>query len=70
MPAHVPGNVWKINVQVGQRVTRNEPLVILESMKMEISVFSSSAGEVVEIACAEGRPVQAGEPLVIIKADS
>ena len=70
VPAHVPGNVWKINVQVGQRVTRNEPLVILESMKMEISVFSSSAGEVVEIACAEGRPVQAGEPLVIIKADS
>ncbi|HEY9155870.1 MAG TPA: urea carboxylase, partial [Opitutaceae bacterium] len=70
VPAHVPGNVWKITAKVGQRVTRNEPLVILESMKMEISVFSSTAGEVVEIACAEGKPVQAGEPLVIIKADA
>jgi len=70
VPAHVPGNVWKITAKVGQRVTRNEPLVILESMKMEISVFSSTAGEVVEIACVEGKPVQAGEPLVIIKADA
>jgi len=70
VPAHVPGNVWKITAKVGQRVTRNEPLVILESMKMEISVFSSMAGEVVEIACTEGKPVQAGELLVIIKADA
>jgi urea carboxylase len=70
VPAHVPGNVWKITAKVGQRVTRNEPLVILESMKMEISVFSSAAGEVVEIACAEGKPVQAGEPLVVIKTDA
>src|SRR5262249_44643728 len=36
--AALPGNVWKINVQPGQRVTRDQALVILESMKMEISV--------------------------------
>lgn len=65
--AQVPGNVWKIPVQVGQRVTRDEALVVLESMKMEISVLSTVPGEVVEIACSEGRPVQAGEPLIILK---
>ena len=65
--AQVPGNVWKIPVQVGQQVTRDEALVVLESMKMEISVLSTSPGEVVEIACTEGRPVQAGETLVILK---
>jgi len=65
--AQVPGNVWKINVQPGQRVTREQALVVLESMKMEISVFPTVAGEVTQVLCAEGKPVQAGDPLVVIK---
>ena len=65
--ASVPGNVWKINVQPGQQVTRDQPLVVLESMKMEISVHSTTPGEVTEILCTEGRPVQAGDTLAIIK---
>lgn len=65
--ASVPGNVWKINVQAGQRVTKSEPLVILESMKMEISIFPTEICEVTEVLCAEGRPVQAGDALVIVK---
>jgi len=65
--AQVPGNVWKINVQPGQRVTRDEALVILESMKMEISVFPSVTGEVTQVLCSEGKPVQAGDPLIVIK---
>lgn len=68
--AQVPGNVWKINVQPGQRITRNQALVILESMKMEISVFATGEGEVTQVLCAEGKPVQAGDPLVVIKPAS
>jgi urea carboxylase len=67
VPAQVPGNVWKILVEIGQKITKDRPLVILESMKMEISVFSALEGEVVEIRCAEGRPVQAGEALIVLK---
>jgi urea carboxylase len=65
--ASVPGNVWKINVQPGQRVTRDQALVVLESMKMEISVMPTGTCEVTEVLCAEGKPVQAGDPLVIVK---
>jgi urea carboxylase len=65
--AQLPGNVWKINVRPGQRVTRDEPLLILESMKMEIAVHATEAGEVVEVACAEGRPVQSGDTLIVFK---
>jgi len=64
--AQVPGNVWKINVEPGQRVTRDQALVVLESMKMEISVFPTVAGEVTQVLCAEGKPVQAGDPLIVI----
>jgi urea carboxylase len=65
--ASVPGNVWKINVQPGQRVTKDQALVVLESMKMEIAVHPTETCEVTEVLCAEGRPVQAGDALVIVK---
>ncbi len=65
----VPGNVWKIQVQPGESVEEGQVLVILESMKMEIPVTSTLAGEVVEIRCAEGRPVQAGDKLIVIKTN-
>jgi urea carboxylase len=68
--AQVPGNVWKINVRAGQRVTPDDALVVLESMKMEISVLPACAGEVTQVLCTEGKPVQAGDPLVIIKHDT
>jgi urea carboxylase len=64
--ASVPGNVWKINVKPGDRVTKDQALVVLESMKMEISVMPTGTCEVTEVICAEGKPVQAGDPLVIV----
>ena len=34
----VPGSVWKILVEPGREVSEGEPLIIVESMKMEIAV--------------------------------
>ena len=68
VPAHIPGNVWKIQVAAGDIVAEGAPLVILESMKMEVTVVASRAGKVREIRCAEGRPVNAGETLVVLEA--
>ena len=50
-----------VPVEVGQ------VLVVLESMKMEVSIASGRSGIVREIRCAEGRPVQAGEVLIVIE---
>jgi biotin carboxyl carrier protein len=47
--SEVQGNVWKIEVESGQRVSLGEVLIILESMKMEIPVESPVAGVVAEI---------------------
>src|SRR5262249_15297085 len=38
--AHITGNVWKIEVAVGDTVADGDTVVILESMKMEIPVES------------------------------
>jgi urea carboxylase len=66
--AHVPGSVWKIVVQVGDRVAVGDPLVVLESMKMEIPVAATGEGIVHEILCAAGRSVAAGDPLCVLRA--
>jgi urea carboxylase len=68
--AHVPGSVWKINVEAGARVEKGQVLVIVESMKMEIAIESPLAGVVSEVLVAEGRTVSAGQRVAVIKANA
>lgn len=65
----VSGSVWKVNVEVGQRLKAGEVLVIVESMKMEMSVSAVLDGTVVELRCAEGRGVTTGQTLAIFRPD-
>ncbi len=60
----ITGNVWKIVVKPGDRVAEDDPLMILESMKMEIPVSAPEAGIVKEILAEEGVTVPEGTVLV------
>ncbi|MGQ0672909.1 MAG: urea carboxylase [Hyphomicrobium sp.] len=64
----VPGAVWKIAVEAGMRVAAGELLIVVESMKMEMSVVAPVSGIVSEIRCAEGRAVALGQTLAVIAA--
>jgi urea carboxylase len=63
----VAGNVWKILVAPGDAVEADQPLLIVESMKMEIQVCAPRAGKVHSMLTAEGRPVAAGQHLAILE---
>ncbi|MCB0827963.1 MAG: acetyl-CoA carboxylase biotin carboxyl carrier protein subunit [Solirubrobacterales bacterium] len=65
--AHITGNVWKIEVEVGDTVSEDDEVIILESMKMEIPVESEDDGVVKEIKCAEGDSVNEGDVLIILE---
>jgi acetyl-CoA carboxylase biotin carboxyl carrier protein len=65
--AHITGNVWKIEVAVGDQVDDGDTVVILESMKMEIPVEAEDAGKVTEIRCEEGQSVNEGDVLVVLE---
>jgi acetyl-CoA carboxylase biotin carboxyl carrier protein len=65
--AHITGNVWKIEVAVGDQVEDGDTVVILESMKMEIPVEAEDDGTVKEIRCEEGQSVSEGDVLVVIE---
>jgi len=64
--SEIAGSVWKIEVQVGDEVAEEDPLVILESMKMEIPLLAPRAGVVVEIRVREGEAVAEGDIAVIL----
>jgi len=59
--AEMVANVWKIVVGEGDAVAGGDPLVILESMKMEIPVLAEAAGTVRRLAVAEGDVIQEGD---------
>ena len=62
----VAGNVWKVEVAVGQRVAAGDPLVIVESMKMEIPVQAPVDGTVTGIAVTKGDRVAEGAAVVTL----
>jgi acetyl-CoA carboxylase biotin carboxyl carrier protein len=65
--AHITGTVFRIDTQVGARVSEGDELVILESMKMEMPVEAPSAGLVSEIKVEEGQSVEEGDVLVVLE---
>jgi acetyl-CoA carboxylase biotin carboxyl carrier protein len=65
--AHITGNVWKIEVSVGDKVEDGDTVVILESMKMEIPVEAEDDGAVKEIRCEEGQSVSEGDVLIVLE---
>jgi biotin carboxyl carrier protein len=60
-------NVWKVVVEAGESVAVGDPLVILESMKMEIPVEAPMAGIVKELRVEEGGVVQEGDVIAVIE---
>ena len=57
----ITGNVWKIVTEVGDSVPEDEPIMILESMKMEIPVTATEDGTLKELLVAEGDVVTEGQ---------
>lgn len=64
--AELVANVMRVDVSVGDRVGAEDPICILESMKMEIPVLAKVAGEVTRIQIESGDVVRDGDPLVVI----
>ena len=65
--AELVGSVWKITSKAGDQVAEDDVLMILESMKMEISVTAPRAGVVKEIRVKETDVVKEGQVLVVLE---
>jgi acetyl-CoA carboxylase biotin carboxyl carrier protein len=65
--SEIAGSVWKIEVTVGDQVAEEDPLIILESMKMEIPLLAPRAGRVTEILVSEGEAIAEGDVAVVLE---
>jgi len=64
--SEIAGSVWKILKQPGEAVEEEEPVILLESMKMEIPVLAPRGGTVAELRVEEGEMVAEGDVVVVI----
>jgi biotin carboxyl carrier protein len=64
--AEVAGTVWKVLATPGTTVEADDPIVILESMKMEIPVFAPRRCQVTAVLVAEGDLVAEGQAIAEI----
>lgn len=65
--AHVAGNLWQVQVKVGDTVKEGDVLVMIESMKMEIAVTANCNGKVSQVLCSAGGAVAAGQQLIVLE---
>ena len=64
--APVAGSLWKLIAKKGDRVQLDQPVAIIESMKMEMQVCPLRSGIVHSVLCKEFSPVSQGQHLFII----
>ncbi len=63
----IPGKIFKILVKVGDAVSEDEELLLIESMKMENPIFAPSNGKIKEIAVKENDEVNVDDLLLVIE---
>lgn len=64
--APLAGNIFKVNVSVGQKVQEGDVIIILEAMKMETEIRAAKSGIVGHISVKPGDSVSVGDALLTI----
>ena len=65
--APMQGTIVKVLVEEGQEVEADEPVCILEAMKMESEIRTPKGGRVAKVAVGPGQAVRGGDPLVVVE---
>lgn len=64
--SNMSGTVMRVLVKVGDKVAVDQDIVVIESMKMEMTVPSTASGVVKEINVAPDDFVQEGQALITL----
>ncbi|OEH91827.1 biotin/lipoyl-containing protein [Bacillus solimangrovi] len=62
--APMSGNVWKVLVEEGHHIQAGDVVVILESMKMEIPIESTTSGVVKTVHVTESSFIQENDLVI------
>ncbi len=69
IPVTVPmvGKIVSVSVKAGDRVEENDPVAVMEAMKMEMPIVASASGVVKEVCVSAGQEVEAEATIAIIE---
>ncbi|MGP0053325.1 MAG: biotin carboxylase N-terminal domain-containing protein [Solirubrobacteraceae bacterium] len=65
--APMPGQVLLVHVAVGDRVSAGDPLIVMESMKMELVITAPVDGELAAVGVSPGDKVVVDQPLALVE---
>ena len=68
LQAPMPGAVLSVRVSAGDTVGEGDLLVVIESMKMELTILAPHDATVTAVEVAAGEQVRQGQPLVALEA--
>ncbi len=68
--APMPGTILRVNAKPGATAKVNEPMVVMVSMKMEMTLNAPRAGRIKAVHCSENQLVEMGALLVELAEDS
>jgi biotin carboxyl carrier protein len=63
----MPGRVVRLLVAKGQAVSKGDPIIVVEAMKMENEMKAPADGCISEIFVAEGQAIEAGASLILVE---
>ncbi|OWT59131.1 biotin/lipoyl-binding carrier protein [Candidimonas nitroreducens] len=64
----ITGRVWKVEKPVGSQVAEGDTVIVVESMKMEIPVAATTAGQITELRVKEGDEVSEMQVIAVINS--
>ncbi len=67
--ATIGGSIWQITAAAGDEVAKDDPILVMESMKMEIPVTAPRAGRVKAFLVEAGQVVAEDEVVALIETD-
>ncbi|AFY95459.1 urea carboxylase [Chamaesiphon minutus] len=67
--AYLTANVWQVLVKPGDLVNPGDTLIILEAMKMEMTIEAEESGSIEAVYCHPGKMVSSGQVLIALKTN-
>ena len=64
--AALSGNIWKVSVEVGDKVEEDDEVFVVEALKMESPVYAPCDGTNSEIKVKKGDAVEEDDVLAVI----
>ncbi len=63
----IPGKITKVNIKAGDKVNKDDLMIVFESMKMELNILAPAAGVIKDLSVAPGQMAQANAVVVNIE---